>query len=268
MRGFLLIALFFLGQAISVESVAQSKSKVSAMDVDEAIGCLKEMAQLRAIQVNYQVSSDGYLAMRGPQKTQGNKKQDTFYLFSSNGQSFYCDGGQNNEPPCLNINKGFDYKKWQGTRGSQFNCKADDKNIAELIKTVETSLKTLTTYYKAASGKEVAGKNQGKANAQIAKDAIDKKPDSEDDKNGMVDGQCLAKTPGAKPGEAKVEKFMDKDRVESAAKDVGKYRNLLFGACTKVKSDDTQKMITEARKKFENVVKQNEKSTKDPGVTN
>lgn len=133
------------------EGLAQEKPQ--SRDIGSAVSCLASLAKLRVGQVNYQVSSDGILAIRAEKKriSETDTGKDAYYIFNSRmGRAYYCDWGDKtnpNEPPKLKLDLSF---------GDQFQkhvsrCRdSGDQNIQPLMQEICSKLPVLSRKYEKA----------------------------------------------------------------------------------------------------------------------
>lgn len=107
----------------------------------------------RMIQVNYQISGDDHVVMRGIQEDETNRQnvRDTYYLFRPNGQAQLCnghDGSGRNEPPQLSLDRSLTQDQFNRLRR---DCTGGgDQHIHFLMKEAKGVVERLAKSYKLA----------------------------------------------------------------------------------------------------------------------
>ncbi|MBY0316780.1 MAG: hypothetical protein K2Q26_14765 [Bdellovibrionales bacterium] len=161
MRGLCFFILIFLTNSVFAQQgplarAPQGRQQVQqnqAGDIPQAIRCLRAAMDARMIQVNYQISGDNHLVMRGIQEDETNRQnvRDTYYLFRPNGQAQLCngqDGAGRNQPPQLSLDRSLTQDQFNHLRR---DCTGGgDQHIHFLMKEVKGVVERLAKSYKLA----------------------------------------------------------------------------------------------------------------------
>lgn len=235
MRGLIFFILIFATNLVFGEQRLEQQKRApregktyQAGDVPQAVNCLKQAAELRMIQVNFQISGDGVVAMQGvqldPSSRQNNR--DSYYLFDMKGQARHCAQGE--PPPQLSIDRSLSV---QERNQLVSNCRggAGDQYIRYLMDEVEHVIHKLAKHYKVNSSQTVVD--------QAVEQARDERASG-----GSTEEQRAARRNALR-------------RISNAA-NPDSYTNLLT-VCSAVNDPDIQKLAQEQRQRLAETTRQN-----------